>query len=123
MQCLFHLLVTPVLTEHSYTKHSAKDQWKKCKLLGSFIDTETDIKYRRTLVNTNMKNNQHVYESKHLSIDLKVCHFNCFETSIFLYNCALWTLTPTVAKSIDSFQHHQYNMYPSNTSNKNIRFD
>ena len=51
-----------------------------------------------------MKNNRDIYASKNLSFNLKVRHFNCFETSIFLYNSALWTLTPTLSKSIDSFQ-------------------
>ena len=35
--------------EHSYNKNPLKNQWKKCKLLESHIDTESDVKYRRGL--------------------------------------------------------------------------
>ena len=56
---------------------------------------------------TNMKNNRHVYVSKYLTVSLKIRHFNCFETSIFLYNCALWTLTPSMIKALDVFHRRQ----------------
>ena len=32
-----------ILKEHSYTKHPLENKWKNCKLLGSYIDTETDV--------------------------------------------------------------------------------
>ena len=84
------------LKEHNYTKHPAKEEWKKCKLLGSYLDTEQDIKHRKALVMTHMKSHRKIFKSKHLSLDLKIRYFNCFITSIFLYNCALWTLTSSM---------------------------
>jgi len=98
---------TPILIEHSYSKHPEHNEWKKCKLLGSFMDTEADIKHRRSLLITNTKNNRHVYKSHHLSISLKMRHFNCFESSIFLYNCSRWTLTPSMNKALDAFHRRQ----------------
>ena len=73
----------------------------------------------------NMRNNREVYKSKHLSIQTKVRYFNCYESSIFLYNCALWTLTPTLAKSIDSFHCKLLRkainfQYPKIISNKDL---
>jgi len=114
-----------ILKEHSYSKHPEENEWKKCKLLGSFIDTERDIKHRKSLVISSMRNNREIYKSKHLSIDTKIRYFKCFETSIFLYNSALWTITPTLAKSIDSFHRRLLRkvigfQYPKKISNQNI---
>jgi hypothetical protein len=116
---------TNVLNEHSYSKHPETDLWKKCKLLGSFLDTITDIKNRRSLIITNMKNNRHVYASKYLTVSLKIRHFNCFETSIFLYNCALWTLTPSMINALDAFHRRQLRYalgiyYPKKISNAEL---
>ena len=80
---------------------------EKCKLLGSHLDTQTDINRRRGLIINNMKNHKRIYKSKHLSHDLKIRHFNCLQTSNFLYNCALWTLTATMEKNIDAFHRRQ----------------
>lgn len=116
---------TMVLQEHNYSKNPGKDHWKKCKLLGSHIDTETDIKRRRALVVSNMKNHKHIYHSKLISLKLKIRHFNCFQESIFLYNCSLWTLTQTLSKSIDAFQRKQLRyalgiVYPKKISNNDL---
>ena len=114
-----------ILKEHSYTKHPLENKWKKCKLLGSYNDTETDIKHRKAIVINNMKNSKAIYSSKHLSIHTKVRYFNCFETSIFLYNCALWTLTPSQVKTIDSFHRRILRkaigfQYPKKISNQDL---
>ena len=39
-----------------------------------------------------------------ISIEVKVCFFNCYVSSVFLYNCETWTLTKTLENTIDSFQ-------------------
>ena len=114
-----------ILQEHSYTKHPDTNGWKKCKLLGSFIDTETDINHRKAKIINNMKNSKEIYKSKHLSISTKIRYFNCFETSIFLYNCSIWTITPTLAKSIDSFHRRLLRkaigfQYPKKISNEDL---
>ena len=114
-----------ILKEHNYTKHPAKEEWKKCKLLGSYLDTEQDIKHRRALVMTHMKSHRKIFKSKHLSLDLKIRYFNCFITSIFLYNCALWTLTSSMSKRIDSFHRRMLRIaigiyYPKKISNTDL---
>ena len=40
----------PALNEHNYSQNPGKNEWKTCKLLGSYIDSETDIKRRRILL-------------------------------------------------------------------------
>ena len=39
-----------------------------------------------------------------VSIEVKVCYFNCYVSSVFLYNCETWKLTKTLKNTIDSFQ-------------------
>ena len=39
----------------------------------------------------------------HISVDIKVRAFNCYVSSIFLYNSELWTLISTIESLIDSF--------------------
>ena len=114
-----------ILSEHSYSRNPGKEEWKKCKLLGSYLDSEIDIKHRRSLAINHMKNHRNIFKSKHRSIDLKVRYFNCFITSIFLYNCALWTLTETMIKSLDSFHRrllrYAINLqYPKKISNVDL---
>ena len=41
-----NLIVNNTKTEQ-YTVRQNIDEWKKCKLLGSYVDTETDIKNRK----------------------------------------------------------------------------
>ena len=33
-----------------------------------------------------------------ISIEVKVCSFNCYVSSVFLYNCETWTLTEKARK-------------------------
>ena len=75
--------------------------WKKCKLLGSRLDTETDIHQRKGI--DSMKKMDYTYKSRKLSIAMKVRTFDAFSASIFLYNSEIWTLTATLEKQIDSF--------------------
>ena len=64
---------------------------------------------------TNMKNNRHVYTSKYLTTSLKTRGFNCFETSIFLYNCALWTSRCISQKAIEICLRYILSLNISNT--------
>ena len=61
-------------------------QWKKCKLLGTFLDTKEDIK-RRKILAINAANNLHrFFKNDKLTISLK---------PIFLYNSKTWTSRST----------------------------
>ena len=72
-----------------------------------------------------MKNQNDIYKSKHLSIELKIRYFKCFQESIFLYNSSLWTITSTTAKCIDAFHRKQLRLalgfhYTKTISNEEI---
>ena len=65
--------------EYDATPVRGKDSWRKCKLLGSLLDT----------------------------LSQKIRHFRVFAECIFLYNCELWTTTKTINDSIDAFHRRQ----------------
>ena len=77
--------------------------WRKCKLLGSYLDTIEDIRRRKSLALNNITENNHVYTNKNLSISLKIRYFKIFTESIFRYHSELWTTTKTINDQIDSF--------------------
>ena len=77
--------------------------WKSCKLLGSRLDTETDIKCRKARACEVMKTLSDKFNSKHLSIKTKIGEFRTYVTTIFMYNSELWALNKTDEKRIDSF--------------------
>ena len=77
--------------------------WKKCKLLGSRLDTATDINCRKGRACDVMKKLADKFNSKHLSIATKIGEFRTYVTTIFMYNTELWALTKTDEKRIDSF--------------------
>ena len=77
--------------------------WKKCKLLGSLLDTKSDIQRRKGLTLDSLKAFDFIFNSKRIGIDLKIRTFNVYSASIFLYNSELWTLTETQENEIDSF--------------------
>lgn len=99
--------------------------WRKCKLLGSCLDTKEDIKRRKSLTINIMKENRSIYNSKNLSITQKVRHFVMFAESTFLYHCELWTMTKTINDSIDAFHRRQLRYaigikYPKIVSNNKL---
>ena len=92
----------------SLMPHRGKDTWRKCKLLGSMLDTKEHIQRRKIITISPMKENSHVYNSKYMTLSQKIRHFRVFaECMIFLYNCELWTPTKTINDSIDSFHRRQ----------------
>jgi hypothetical protein len=105
--------LTPKLTERKLTINESKSEyyiierngdesWKKCKFLGSLLDTDCDITRRKGLAVAAITNMKHIFQGN-LPIETKVRAFHCFISSIFLYNCELWTLTDTLTSSIDAF--------------------
>ena len=77
--------------------------WKDCRLLGSLLDTDSDIKRRKGLAAGVICELKHIFFSKRLCTKTKVRVFDAFVTSIFMYNAELWSLTATKEKKIDSF--------------------
>ena len=67
------------------------------------IDTETDIKRRKSLALTALFDRKKYYNSKNLSIKQKIRHFVMFVMSTLLYNSELWTLTNSMNNKLDAF--------------------
>ena len=50
-----------------------------------------------------MKNYDHVYNSRRLSVQMKIRHFRTYIESVFLYHSEIWTTNKTINNSIDAF--------------------
>ena len=81
--------------------------WKNCKLLGSILDTENDIKRRKILTIDAMKKLNNVFNSARINIQTKMRCFKAYINSVFLYNSELWCMNKTLEESIDAFQRRQ----------------
>ena len=97
------LKINEAKTEEYLVKKNGPEDWKKCKILGSLIDTNEDIKRRKQLTNNAMKKLEHIFDNNNLNIQMKIRVFRACAESIFLYNSELWTLTKTAEKKIDSY--------------------
>ena len=63
--------------------------WKNCKILGSLLDTKSDIDRRKILAIDAMKTLKDTFKSKLVSNKTKLRMFNTYIGSIFLYNSEL----------------------------------
>ena len=81
--------------------------WATTKLLGSKIGTEQDIQNRKGKAISAMKDLYTIFNSKFISNTLKFRVFQTYISSIFLYNCEIWSLSETQNKLIDAFQRKQ----------------
>ena len=109
-----------------YVINRQTHDWKKCKLLGSLLDTEEDIK-RRKILATNASNNlMHLFENNLLTVNTKLRLIDTYIEPIFLYNSELWTCTKAIETRIDSFQRTIIRRYclnirwPKTISNKSL---
>ena len=87
-----------------YKINRTSNTWKKCKLLGSLLDTEEDIKRRKSLAISSAIKLNFIFQNKNVSLKIKNKVFSSFVKPIFMYNCEIWTLTEKIKKQIDSFQ-------------------
>ena len=87
-----------------YEIPNKRNEWKSCKILGSLIDTEKDIQRRKGLSLDSMKTLNNTFTSRTITLVTKIRIFQAYVSSIFLYNCELWTCTKTILNRIDSFQ-------------------
>ena len=60
--------------------------WKDCKLLGSLLDTDNDIRRKKGLAIGAINRMKHLFYSNKIDIKTKMRVFNCYVSSIFLYN-------------------------------------
>ena len=97
------LIMNEEKTEEFTIKRYGIETWKKCKLLGTLLDTEEDVKRRKVLA-MNVVNSMKEIFFGDISIEVKVRSFNCYVSSVFLHNCETWTLMKTLENTIDSIQ-------------------
>ena len=98
------LRINEAKTEEFTIRKNGPDDWKKCKILGSLLDTNEDIKRRKQLANNAMQKLKHIFENNRLKNNIKLRIFRACVESIFLYNSELWTITKTIENRIDSYQ-------------------
>ena len=59
-----NLIINTSKTEEFHIYRTGNDKWKTCKLVGSIIDTENDIKRRKSLSMAALKKLRHIFCSK-----------------------------------------------------------
>ena len=79
-------------------------KWKHCKLLGTKLGTEEDIKSRKSKAWEPMKKYNNIFKSKRISLDIKLRTFNTYVEPIVLYNSETWTMTSKLEQDIDTHQ-------------------
>ena len=83
---LMHIVLNNEKTEEYNIQREGKDNWKKCKYLGTLLDTELGINRRKCLAIDTYNNFRNIFQSKNNSTETKMKIFNAFINSIFLYN-------------------------------------
>ena len=111
--------------EHRIGKEGEDESWKKCKFLGSIINTEEDIRRRKGITIGVYKQLDHIFKSRKIGNELKIRSFKTYICSVFLYNSELWTLTKKLEEDIDIFQRKQLRKilgiyWPKKISNENL---
>ena len=102
-----------------------KNDWKKCKYLGTLLDTETDIERRKNLTYIAFNKYRQTLTCRNLLLYLRIRLFNVYVTSIFMYNSELWTLTRSLERKIDAFRRQLLRQllniyYPNIITNNDI---
>jgi len=101
------------------------NEWKDCKLLGSKIDTQKDIERRKGIAIGTMNEMKHIFKSRRTKMKTKIRTFEGYISSVFLYNCELWTMNKTIEDAIDAFHRrllrYAINIYwPRKISNEKL---
>ena len=82
--------------------NNSQSDWIKCKILGNFIHTNTEIENRKTIT---INRHNKIFKSKIISTQHKTRIFKAYAESVFFYNSELWASTQTLEDKIDAFQH------------------
>ena len=106
--------------------NNCDQKYKKCKYLGSLLDTTEDFKRRKLLTIDCMKTFTPVWKNKYVSLETKHRIFKTYVTPIMLYNSHLWTTNITLNLQINAFQRRMLRMmmdikWPRTTSNEELR--
>ena len=98
-----NLLINEDKTEEYTIERNKDDRWRKCKYLGTMLDTEEDIKRRKILTNDAMDKIKHIIKDRRLDANIKIRAFNAYASSVFLYNSETWTVSKTTEEALDSY--------------------
>ena len=90
--------------EYTIKKANCDNRWRDCKLLGSLIDTQNDIRRRKVLAINAANKLKHMFLNKDVIINVKTKLFKSYIAPIFLYNSELRTLANNMQHKVDSFQ-------------------
>eukprot|EP01066_Platyproteum_vivax_P010984 Platyproteum_vivax@DN4959_c0_g1_i1.p1 len=109
-----------------YFKHTEEQDWKKIKFLGSFIDTDTDVRNRIVGCRAIMSKYQKlVFRNPNASLDVKMAIFKGYILPILLFNSELWVMNQTICDKLDGFhrkalRHLLCIRYPKILSNDGV---
>ena len=103
----YDLIINESKTEKYKISRESNGEWKKCKYLGSLLNTKEDIQRRKGLYIDAFRTMENIMKSKKISEGVKIRTFKTYLESIFLYNSELWTLTKSIEDKIDSFHRRQ----------------
>ena len=80
-----------------------------------------DIKRRKVLAITAANQLKIIFDNKKITPETKMKAFRAYVEPIFLYNCEIWTITPSQAvKTINTFQWRLLRTYVLNSKWSNI---
>ena len=102
-----NLLINNEKTEEYSVRKQGPDEWKRCKYLGTLLETSEDIKRRKGLASAAMNKIRHITKDRNITTSTKIRAFNAYTTSIFLYNSETWTINKTTEKTLDSYHRRQ----------------
>ena len=91
-------------TEEYEINRKGDQKWKQCKFLGAQLDTKTEVKRRKGLTISALRNLNKILKSDKSSIKLKSRTFDAYAFSIFLFNSEIWTITKCDENIINAFQ-------------------
>ena len=91
-------------TQRFSVKRGGDPKWKDVILLGSKLDTTKDISRRKGLSSAAWTKYSSLLTHKKLPLLLRIKYFETFVSSIFLYQCGIWTLDKKLENNIDVFQ-------------------
>ena len=97
-----------------YIINRNQNEWRKCKLLGTILDSKEDMKRRKILAITAANNLNHLFDNDKLTLATKLKIVDVYIEPIFLYNSETWTLNKADEETIDTFHRKLLRRYVFN---------
>ena len=121
----YDLIINKGKTEKYEISRESNNDWKKCKLVGSLLNSLDDINRRKVLVIDTFKTYENALKSRKISEKVKIRIFETYLESVFMYNSEIWAVTKTLEDKIDSFQRKQLRrtlgiIWPQKIDNKTL---